>query len=273
MDMPMNRPPAVSTALYPAERNSAEIRSRSLSGGNRYTLAAYGSQGILSVTPTEAPAAAADSTSSRQAVAAMLKEFAAHAAHEVSNPLNAIGINAELSLSLLKLGRVAEATEMLQRLSRDCWQAGEEVRAFSRLGESLAQPTQPCDIGQLINDVLARIAGETQRPLEFFHLQIQPDLPPAQIEAFGATYALRYLARRLISDALRCLCLTVRALGAHHQLLTVYCDFVPAMDPGATRPPLRLSFFQQLLVAQGIQLDWLKDGRTGFEVVFPHAPG
>lgn len=227
------------------------------------------------MSPPEVPAVATapESVGSRQAVAAMLKEFAAHAAHEVSNPLNAIGINAELSLSLLKLGRVAEATEMLQRLSRDCWQAGEEVRAFSRLGESLAQPAQACELGQLIHDVLARIAGETQRPLEFFQLQIQPGLPPAHIETFGATYALRYLARRLISDALRCLCLQVRALGEHHQLLTVYCNFVPAMDPGTTRPPLRLSFFQQLLDAQDIRLEWLKDGRTGFEVVFPHAPG
>lgn len=220
---------------------------------------------------SENPVAVPPSPEVRAAIAATLKEFAAHAAHEVSNPLNAIGINAELSLSLLKMGRIAEATEMLERLSRDCWLAGEEVRGFSRLGESLSQPTETLPLSLLVSEVLARVAGETRKPLEFFELKLPDGLPEVRVERFGASYALRYLIRRLVNDALRHLCLQIRPLGQQHQLLAVHCDFIPAMDPGATRPPLRLAFFQQLLQAHQLRLEWLKDGRTGFEISFPVA--
>jgi signal transduction histidine kinase len=250
--------------------SSAFAPSQSVPG--RFTLAGQESHGIRYVNPPDAPAPAPTQSSEvRKAVAATLKEFAAHAAHEVSNPLNAIGINAELSLSLLKLGRIAEATEMMERLSRDCWLAGEEVRGFSRLGESLSQPVESTSLSGLLSDVIARVSTESRKPLEFFDLQVAAVMPEVQVERFGASYALRYLIRRLVNDALRRLCLQIRPLGAQHQLLSVHCDFIPALDPGATRPPLRLAFFQQLLQAHDLRLEWLKDGRTGFEISFPLA--
>jgi signal transduction histidine kinase len=205
----------------------------------------------------------------QQELALALKEFSAHAAHEISNPLNNIGLNAELSLTLLRLGRTAEVQELLERLLKDCWSCAREVRSFARLGESLAEPAQSISVAALLKDLIGTLASGSARPPEQFVCELPTDLPLVRVAAYSLNYALSYLTRRLISENMQLMLFSAAGDVSAVRLSIRAVQNVNGSQPHSSRPPLGVGFFQRTLGAHGIGLDFSADSGDALVVCLP----
>lgn len=202
-------------------------------------------------------------------LALALKEFSAHAAHEISNPLNNIGLNAQLALTLLELGRTAEAEELLQRLLKDCWACAREVSSFARLGASLVEPAEPVSVAELLDTLCTLIASRSARPFEQFVCELPPDLPMVRVAASSLNYTLSYLALRSISESMQRMVFSAVAQNDQVRLCVRAVHDPARAEPPVHSPPLGLRFFQRTLSIHGIGLDVSTVSKGAFEVLLP----
>ena len=197
-----------------------------------------------------------------------LKDFAAHAVHEVSNPLNAISINAELATQLISAGRSVESLELLKRLTRDVWQCGSALRDFARLGAALDGPLQLASFASLLDEVCESVAQLARRPSEQFVIQIAEPVPEFLLEPTSLRYGLCLLIKLLITESTQRILLSARLEGTEQVLLLVSAESAVDAPPGRQRAPMGLAFVEQILGHQNAHVHWRLDLGSAFEIRF-----
>lgn len=205
---------------------------------------------------------------SHRAPSVSLKDFAAHAVHEVSNPLNAISINAELATQLISAGRAAESLELLKRLTRDVWQCGSALRDFARLGAALEGPLLPAQFTSMLEEVCESVAQHARRPSEQFVVEIAESLPELPVEPTSLRYALCLLIKLLITESTQRILVSVRQETSDYVLLFACAESAPDAPAGRQRAPMGLAFVEQILGHQKAFLHWRLDLGSAFEIRF-----
>jgi len=106
-------------------------------------------------------------------------ELAASIAHEISQPLAAIGANAEACLNWLAgtTPRLEEARESVSSIVRDGNRAGDIIRRIRALTQKAGTQKAPVDLNDAIREVMALTESEARRHGVTLQTDLAEDLP------------------------------------------------------------------------------------------------
>src|SRR6185312_10026061 len=218
---------------------------------------------------------------------ATVGRMAAQIAHEVRNPLSAIGLNAELLGD--ELGREAEeARRLVASIIGEVDRLTEITETYLRFTRLPRPKLEREDLGALVTSVLALGRGELEKEGITLALEIAPDLPEIPADEAQLRQALINLVRNareaLASAAEKRLSISLSADGPAGRLLLRVADSGPGIEAGdlgrifdpffstkAQGTGLGLALVQQIVVDHGGQIDVESaPGRgTTFLLVFP----
>jgi two-component system sensor kinase FixL len=109
----------------------------------------------------------------------MTGELAAALAHELSQPLAAIAVNAQAALRFLRAphGDVNEVREILGDIADDCARAGEVIRRVRCLVKTEQACFQTLDVNHLIQEIVGLLPKGTMIHTVPIELRLDPKLP------------------------------------------------------------------------------------------------
>jgi C4-dicarboxylate-specific signal transduction histidine kinase len=109
-----------------------------------------------------------------------LGELAASIAHEVNQPLAAIVADANACLNWLAADRpdLDSVREALAAIVKDGDRAAEVITRIRALLSRSSVVHRPCDLGEIIRDVLVLVGPELGRHETTLEMSLAPDLPP-----------------------------------------------------------------------------------------------
>ena len=112
---------------------------------------------------------------------AALGEFASMVAHEVSQPLGAMLLNAEAAERVLQTAPLpsAEVRTILAAIYNDGLRADQTIRRIRALTGRTAMQLRPLDLNKLIEDVLHLVGGDARRRYVRIRQELATDLPQA----------------------------------------------------------------------------------------------
>jgi PAS domain S-box-containing protein len=137
---------------------------------------------------------------------ATMGELTASIAHEVSQPLTGIIVNATAGLRFLAAEQtnLARVQEMLERIVRDGHWAGAVVSRIRALIKKSPPGTERLDINEIIMDVVALAGSELRGKKVALETQLPHDLPLI----FGDRVQLQQVILNLIVNAIEAMCAT-----------------------------------------------------------------
>jgi len=109
-----------------------------------------------------------------------LGELAASIAHEINQPLAAIGADANACLRWLAADRpdLDSVREALTAIVKDGHRAGQVIARIRTLPARSSVAHEPCDVSGVIGEVLPLVEPELGRQGIFLETSLAPDLPP-----------------------------------------------------------------------------------------------
>jgi PAS domain S-box-containing protein len=130
-----------------------------------------------------------------------LGEMSASIAHEVNQPLAAIGTNGEACLRWLarEVPEIDEAVAAVRRIIRDANRASGVVRRIRELARKTDPQVVQLDINEVIDETVALVKRETLIHRVALRLQLAPDLPPV----LGDRVLLQQVIVNLVINALQ----------------------------------------------------------------------
>jgi two-component system sensor kinase FixL len=115
---------------------------------------------------------------------AAASEAASTLAHEMSQPLSAIGTYARAGIEMLRRGTAqpGDIAGILERIEQETVRSSEvvrRVRDFFRTGSARREPT---DVAELVHDAIDAVRDRLSRERVFLALDVPPDLPRADVD-------------------------------------------------------------------------------------------
>jgi signal transduction histidine kinase len=177
-------------AALAAQRLLAPIRTltegvKAVAGGDLSRKVALDSQDELGLLAREFNAMAASLDRQREQLLraerlAAIGRISAQITHEIRNPLNAIGLNAELLADALEDGDPTEAKSLVAAIGREVDRLGgitEEYLRFARLPKPVVARE---DLNDILSGLLDFLARELQEAKVEVKRELSADLPPIQ---------------------------------------------------------------------------------------------
>ena len=163
---------------------------------------------------------------------ATIGQMAAQIAHEVRNPLNALGLNADLLAEELQAGTLDEAAEIISDIKGEVARLTDVTEAYLALGRLPPLRLEPCPVGTLVEELVRFQFEELGQAGVEVRLELPPDLPEVHADSSQLRQALLHIVRNA-ADALRsegggCLRVSAREDGQGVQLEVR--DDGPGMD-------------------------------------------
>ncbi len=131
---------------------------------------------------------------------ASLGEMAAAIAHEVNQPLSAIGLNASTCLRWLEDTQlnVGEAREAALRIRRDAGRAGAVVQRLRALFSKTADVRSPFELNEAVTEVVTLLRGRIRGSSTSLELQLAVELGPV----LGDRVQIQQVVMNLLTNAL-----------------------------------------------------------------------
>jgi len=129
---------------------------------------------------------------------ATIGHMAAQIAHEVRNPLNALGLNADLLDDEIRDGNASEAHELLAAIRKEIRRLSDITEAYLAVGRlpPLRMETQP--LAPIVSDLLAFQAGELGHASVTVTEELAADLPLVHVDADQLRQALLNILRNAV---------------------------------------------------------------------------
>jgi two-component system NtrC family sensor kinase len=128
---------------------------------------------------------------------ATIGQMAAQIAHEVRNPLNALGLNAELLGDEIDEGNADEAKEILGALRNEVNRLVGITEAYLAIGRAPPLRLEPFPLGQLVRDLVSFQREETERAGVDVTVEL-PELPEIQADVNQLRQALLNIVRNAV---------------------------------------------------------------------------
>jgi signal transduction histidine kinase len=127
---------------------------------------------------------------------AAIGEVAAQIAHEVRNPLNALGLNAELLLDAVKEGDAPEAERGVAAIKAEVQRLKQVTEGYLSVGRLPKLHVEPTDVGALLRDLLRFQKEELERAGVALELALPDEgLPDVSVDASQLRQALLNILR------------------------------------------------------------------------------
>ena len=164
---------------------------------------------------------------------ATIGQMAAQIAHEVRNPLNALGLNAEMLADDVTSGNQEEAIETLGAIRDEIARLTEITEAYLALGRLPPLRLDPYPLGALIKELVRFQGEELERGGVEVALELPDDLPEVLVDPSQLRQALLNIVRNageaLSSGGGGTLTISARVDG--EELRLDVADDGPGMDP------------------------------------------
>jgi len=128
---------------------------------------------------------------------ATIGQMAAQIAHEVRNPLNALGLNAELLGDEIAEGNTGEATDILAALRNEVNRLVGITESYLAIGRAPPLRLEPFPLGQLVEDLVSFQREETERAGVAVELEL-PELPEVLADVNQLRQALLNILRNAV---------------------------------------------------------------------------
>ncbi len=165
---------------------------------------------------------------------ATVGRMAAQVAHEVRNPLNALGLNAEMlgdELDQLPEPARAEARELLGQLQGEIDRLAEVTETYLSLARLPRPELSPVDLGELVRRVLAFVGDELAGAGVEVTVEVVADLPAVPLDERQVRQALLNLVRNAAEAQPGGGTLAVQVGGGDGSAVMVVEDGGPGVDP------------------------------------------
>jgi two-component system, NtrC family, sensor kinase len=132
---------------------------------------------------------------------ATVGRMAAQVAHEVRNPLNALGLNAEMlgdELDHLPEPSRAEARELLGQLQGEIDRLADVTETYLSLARLPRPELSPGDLGELVDKVLTFVRDELAGAGVDVEMEVEPGLPQVPLDQRQMRQALLNLVRNAV---------------------------------------------------------------------------
>jgi two-component system, NtrC family, sensor kinase len=121
---------------------------------------------------------------------ATIGQMAAQVAHEVRNPLNALGLNAELLKDEVTDGNAIEASELIDAIRDEINRLTRITDAYLALGKAPPMRLEPFPLGELVGDLVRFQREELERSGVAIELDLPADLPDVALDVGQMRQAL-----------------------------------------------------------------------------------
>ncbi len=121
---------------------------------------------------------------------ATIGQMAAQVAHEVRNPLNALGLNAELLKDEVSEGNAAVAGELVDAIRDEINRLTRITESYLALGKAPPMRLEPFPLGELVADLVRFQREELEQSSVRVELDLPPDLPDVSMDVGQIRQAL-----------------------------------------------------------------------------------
>ena len=121
---------------------------------------------------------------------ATIGQMAAQVAHEVRNPLNALGLNAELLKDEVTDGNAVEATELVDAIRDEINRLTRITESYLALGRAPRMSLEPFPLADLVVDLVRFQREELERSGVSVELDLPSDLPDVSLDVGQMRQAL-----------------------------------------------------------------------------------
>jgi two-component system NtrC family sensor kinase len=163
---------------------------------------------------------------------AAIGHMAAQIAHEVRNPLNALGLNADLLGEEIREGNAGDAEELLGAIRAEIRRLADITEAYLAVGRLPPMQLDPQPLGPLIEELVRFHLEELEHASVRVALELSGELPEIQLDADQMRQALLNILRNA-SEALAGEgggVVTIRAYPDGRWLVVEVADDGPGMD-------------------------------------------
>lgn len=133
---------------------------------------------------------------------AAIGHMAAQIAHEVRNPLNALGLNADLLGDEIRDGHAEDAEELLAAIRNEIRRLTDITEAYLSVGRMPPLRLEPQPLGPLVEELVRFQREEIEAAGVTVTVDVGPDLPEAHVDGDQLRQALLNILRNAV-DALR----------------------------------------------------------------------
>ena len=220
---------------------------------------------------------------------ATVGRMAAQVAHEVRNPLNALGLNAEMlgdELDHLPEPSRAEARELLGQLQGEIDRLAEVTETYLSLARLPRPELNPGDLGELVDKVLNFVRDELAGAGVDVEIEVAAGLPRVPMDERQMRQALLNLVRNAVEAQPGGGSLAVRVRSSTGDVQLVVEDGGPGVEPDVVEAlfdpfvstkergtGLGLAITRQIVEGHGGTIDYhpIPDGGAAFVVQLPLA--
>ena len=165
---------------------------------------------------------------------AAIGQLAAQIAHEVRNPLNALGLNVELLADEARDGNAAEVSEIVSDIRGEVGRLTKITESYLELGRLPAMRLEPHALNGLVEELVRFQNEELEQGGVRVELALAPGLPALQLDASQLRQALlnivRNAAEALVEDGGGSLRISTWRARSEEVVLEI-ADDGPGMDP------------------------------------------
>jgi signal transduction histidine kinase len=165
---------------------------------------------------------------------AAIGQLAAQIAHEVRNPLNALGLNVELLADEARDGNEGEVAEIVRDIRGEVGRLTQITESYLELGRLPPMRLEPQSLGGLVEELVRFQREELEQSGVRVELDLVPDLPAVALDPAQLRQALLNIVRNageaLAENGGGAIRISTRRASAGEALCEV-ADDGPGMDP------------------------------------------
>lgn len=165
---------------------------------------------------------------------ALIGKMSAQVTHEIRNPLNALGLNAELleeELSDLEPEKVAEARTLLASISREIDRLTEITEQYLSLARLPRPRLAREDVGGIVSSLASFMAEEAARREIGLTVEVEAELPPILLDESQLRQALLNIIRNSLDASASGGEVSIKAARRGGGVEIAVTDRGPGMDP------------------------------------------